>query len=344
MRYKLFGRSGLRVSELCLGTMTFGTDWGWGAPREECRRIFNAFVERGGNFIDTANHYTNGSSEKILGELIAGDRDRFVIATKYSLNDRPDDPNSGGNHRKSLLQALEGSLERLGTDHLDIYWVHAWDSITPVEEMMRALDDVVRSGRVLYLGISDAPAWVVSRANTLAEAKGWTEFSGLQIEYSLVERTPERELLPMARSLGLTVTPWSPLGAGVLTGKYNVGAGVKGTRLTQTPAGSRFLNDRNRQIAGEVIQVAQDTDRTPAQVAIDWIRQQGGDIVPILGARSESQIRDDLGCLDFQLTNEQLTRLNEASKIALGFPQDFLASEFIRHLIFGNTWDLIDKS
>lgn len=174
MRYKLFGGSGLRVSELCLGTMTFGDDWGWGAPREECKRIFDAFVEKGGNFIDTANHYTNGSSEKILGELIAGDRNRFVIATKYSLSDRPDDPNAGGNHRKSLLQALEGSLERLGTNYLDIYWVHAWDSITPIEEMMWALDDVVRSGRVLYIGISDAPAWVVSRANTLAEAKGWT--------------------------------------------------------------------------------------------------------------------------------------------------------------------------
>jgi aryl-alcohol dehydrogenase-like predicted oxidoreductase len=343
MRYKLFGRSGLRVSELCLGGMTFGDDWGWGAPREECKRIFDAFVEKGGNFIDTANHYTNGSSERILGELIAGDRDRFVIATKYSLSGRPDDPNSGGNHRKSLLQALEGSLERLGTDHIDIYWVHAWDPLTPIEEMMRALDDVVRSGRVLYLGISDAPAWVVSRANTLAEERAWTPFTGLQVQYSLVERTPERELLPMARALGLTVTPWSPLGAGVLTGKYNTDQTVRGTRLVQTPAGSRFLNDRNKRIAEEVVRVAQGSGRTPSQVALSWIRQQGGDMVPILGARTASQIRDDLGCLDLHLTNEQLTRLNEVSRIELGFPRDFLESDFIRFLVHGNTWDLIDR-
>ena len=220
MRYKLLGRSGLRVSELCLGTMTFGEDWGWGSSKDVSRKIFDAFAGAGGNFLDTADGYTNGTSEKMVGEFVASERGRWVVATKYSFNQRPGDPNAGGNHRKNMVQALEGSLRRLKTDYVDLYWVHAWDGLTPVDELMRALDDVVRAGKVLYVGVSDTPAWVVSRANTLADCRGWSPFVALQIEYSLVERTPERDLLPMARALDLAVTPWSPLGGGVLSGKY----------------------------------------------------------------------------------------------------------------------------
>jgi aryl-alcohol dehydrogenase-like predicted oxidoreductase len=221
VKCQLLGKSGLRVSELCLGAMTFGEEWGWGASKEECHKIFNAYVDAGGNFIDTANKYTEGTSEKYIGEFIAADRDRFVLATKYTSNTRRGDPNAGGNHRKNMIQSLEATLERLNTDYIDLYWVHAWDPLTPIEEMIRALDDMVRAGKILYIGISDAPAWIVSQANTLANLKGWTEFTGLQIEYSLIERTPERELLPMSDALNIGVTAWSPLGGGVLTGKYN---------------------------------------------------------------------------------------------------------------------------
>ena len=231
MRYKLFGRTGLRVSELCLGAMTFGEDWGWGAPKDECARILEAYAEAGGNFIDTANFYTDGSSERIVGELVAPERDRWVLATKYALNVRPDDPNAGGSHRKSLVQALDASLRRLRSDYVDIYWVHVWDAFTPAEEVVRALDDVVRAGKVLYVGISDTPAWLVSQAVTLADLRGWTRFAGLQVPYSLVWRDVERDLLPMARALDLAVTTWAPLGGGLLTGRYGTGrARPRGTR------------------------------------------------------------------------------------------------------------------
>jgi aryl-alcohol dehydrogenase-like predicted oxidoreductase len=211
MRYRAFGRSGLRVSEVFLGTMTFGSEWGWGATPEECRKLFTAYAEAGGNVIDTANRYTDGASERIVGELLGADRDRFVVATKYTLTTDPADPNSSGNHRKSLMRSLEQSLDRMRTDHVDILWVHIWDPDTPIEEMMRALDDAVRAGKVLYVGISDTPAWVVARANALADWHGWSPFIGLQLPYSLVQRDIERELLPMAGALGLSVAAWSPL-------------------------------------------------------------------------------------------------------------------------------------
>ena len=229
MRYKLLGRSGLRVSEMALGTMTFGEEWGWGASKEESRKVFDAYAAAGGNFIDTANNYTGGTSERFVGEFIAAEREHFVLATKYTLNMRNGDPNFSGNHRKNMLQALEASLRRLNTEYIDLYWLHAWDFMTPVEEVMRAFDDMVRQGKVLYIGISDTPAWVVSMANTLADLRGWTRFTGLQIRYNLTDRAAERDLLPMARALDIAVTPWSILGAGVLTGKYNAGsAGVQG--------------------------------------------------------------------------------------------------------------------
>jgi aryl-alcohol dehydrogenase-like predicted oxidoreductase len=368
MKYHLLGKSGLRVSELCLGAMTFGEEWGWGASKEECHKIFNAYVDAGGNFIDTANKYTEGTSEKYIGEFIASDRDRFVLATKYTSNTRRGDPNAGGNHRKNMIQSLEASLKRLNTDYIDLYWVHAWDPLTPIEEMMRALDDMVRAGKILYIGVSDAPAWIVSQANTLANLKGWTEFTGLQIEYSLIERTPERELLPMADALNIGVTAWSPLGGGVLTGKYNksnreeqqqqntsssssttVVAQEGNSRLeVQNEFANRVLNDRNMLIAQEVSKIAKEIGCSAAQVALNWVRQQNimspagkNKIIPIIGARKETQIKDNLACLEFELTSEQMQRLNEVSKIELGFPHDFLNSEMIKDIIYGGTYSLI---
>ena len=221
MKYRLLGNSGLRVSEAALGTMTFGDDWGWGAAKDEARKVYDAFREAGGNFIDTANLYTNGTSESFLGEFIQGHRQSLVMATKYSLATPGTDPNAAGNQRKNMVQAVEASLKRLQTDYIDLYWVHMWDQMTPVEEVMRALDDLVRAGKVLYTGISDAPAWWIAQANTLAHLRGWSPFIGLQIEYSLIERTVERELIPMAEALNIGVTAWSPLAGGVLTGKYH---------------------------------------------------------------------------------------------------------------------------
>ena len=343
MRYKLLGRSGLRVSEACLGTMTFGETWGWGASKAESRKIFDAFAEAGGNCIDTANHYTDGTSEKYVGEFTAAERQRYVISTKYTLSGRPDDPNGGGNHRKSLVQSLEGSLKRLGTDYIDVYWVHAWDQLTPIEETMRALDDQVRLGKVLYVGFSDAPAWVVAQANTMAALRDWSPFAGIQVQYNLVERTPERELLPMAKALGLAVTAWSPLAGGVLTGKYNKDSGEPKRLTPDSPMYAALVNERNTNIADEVLEIARVTARTPSQVALNWLRRkQDGSIMPILGCRSEKHLKDNLGCLDFELSGEDMARLDEVSKISLGFPGEFLASPFARSLVYGNTFDKIE--
>jgi aryl-alcohol dehydrogenase-like predicted oxidoreductase len=337
MGYRLFGRSGLRVSELALGTMTFGTDWGWGAGRDECRKMFDVYAEAGGNFVDTANNYTDGTSERIVGELVATDRDHFVLATKYSLSTRPDDPNAGGNHRKSLVRAVEASLERLGTDYLDLLWLHMWDGMTPVEEVVRSLDDLVRAGKVLYVGVSDTPAWAVARAVTLAELRGWTAFCGLQVPWSLADRGVERELLPLAAALDLAVTPWGVLESGELTGKYLAPDG-RPTRSRPEEVSPR-VND----LAREVMAVAAELGRSPAQVAIGWVRQQdvGCPVIPIVGARSAAQVADNLGCLDVRLTPSQLDRLAAASAFQLGFPRSFLESDHVRGLIFGRTYHRI---
>lgn len=339
MKYKLLGRSGLRVSELCLGTMTFGEDWGWGASRQESCRIFEAFAEAGGNFIDTSNNYTNGTSEKFVGEFTASDRECFVIATKYSLSTRTDDPNAGGNHRKNMIQAIEASLKRLNTSYIDLFWLHMWDGMTPVEEVMRALDDLVRSGKVLYAGFSDTPAWVVAQANTLAGLRGWSACVGVQLEYSLASRTAEGELLPMARGLDLAVLAWGVLEGGELTGKYN--------SPTSEPKRSNQASEKNKALASVLAEVAAEVERTPSQVAINWVRQQNNPyhapIIPILGARTEVQIKDNLACLEFELTPKQLQRLNQASPVSLGFPQTFLNSSHVHSLIFGETYPRIDN-
>ncbi|MBI3394951.1 MAG: aldo/keto reductase, partial [Spirochaetia bacterium] len=324
MDFRLLGKSGLRVSELCLGTMTFGEEWGWGAPKEESRKIFDAYAEAGGNFIDTANRYTNGTSESFVGEFVGKERDRFVIATKYTLNMRQGDPNAGGNHRKNMKQSIEASLHRLGTDYVDLYWVHAADGITPLEEVMRALDDLVREGKILYAGISDMPAWSVSRANTIAEFRGWSPFVGLQIKYSLNDRDVEREYLPMSRALDMAVLAWGPLAAGLLSGKFNEGKPDADARLVKNKS-KLLTNERSMAIARETQAVAKEIGRTSAQVAINWLSTRNGVVIPILGASKLSQIQDNLKSLDFTLSAEHLKRLDDVSKIDLGFPHDFLA-------------------
>lgn len=340
MRYKLLGRSGLRVSELCLGTMTFGEEWGFGANKAECQRQLELFAEAGGNFVDTANKYTEGSSEKILGELIGAERERWVLATKYTLSMRGGDPNASGNHRKNMVQAVEASLRRLGFESIDLLWLHAWDFTTPADEVMRALDDLVRAGKVLHIGVSDAPAWVVAQCNTLAELRSWSRFVALQVEYSLIERTVERELLPMAAAFDLTVTPWAPIGGGVLTGKYTRGD-KPDTRRAES--NQRRLSERNLAIAREVDRIADELGKTSTQLAIAWVRQQGANIIPIIGARTVAQLEDSLGSVGFTLEAEQLARLHEASRIELGFPHDFVEMDYIKQIVYGDCVDRLDR-
>ena len=337
MQYHLLGRSGLRVSELALGTMTFGPDWGWGADRETSKAIFDAYAEAGGNVIDTANRYTEGTSEEYVGDFISADREHFVVATKYTLYEREGDPNGAGNHRKNMRHSVEQSLRRLDTDYIDLLWVHAWDFTTPVEEVMRGLDDLVRQGKVLYVGISDTPAWVVSQANMLADQRGWTPFSALQLRYSLIDRAAERDLLPMARSLDLAVTPWSVLGAGVLTGKYNRDNPPEDGRA----AGGAATVERNLEIAETVIDIADEVGASPSQVALRWAMQRPGLILPLVGARTEEQIHDNLGALDIELSDDHMETLNEVSNIDLGFPHDFLQEDGIRNVVYGGTYDNI---
>jgi aryl-alcohol dehydrogenase-like predicted oxidoreductase len=346
MRYKLLGKSGLRVSELCLGTMTFGDDWGWGSAKDESRKIYDAFVEAGGNFIDTADLYTNGTSELFLGDFIASDRERIVLATKYTNNAPGTDSNAAGNQRKNMMQSVEASLKRLKTDYIDLYWLHVWDFMTPVEEVMRAFDDLIRQGKVLYIGISDTPAWIDSRANTIAELRGWTQFVGLQIEYSLIERTCERELLPMARELDLAVTAWSPLAGGMLTGKYSEGSKAsKQEKRLEHPMMAPLvdMNERKQAISAVVVEVAETIGKTPSQVALNWLRQQPGVVIPIIGARRLSQLKDDMACVEFTLEEEHLQKLHEVSRIELGFPHDFFANELVQNFAFGGMRDLIDN-
>ena len=333
MRYRLLGRSGLRVSELCLGTMVFGdARHPWGATPAHSTAILAAFAEAGGNFVDTSNSYADGESERIVGAFVAADRDRWVISTKYVVNVRRDDPNAGGSHRKSLVRSLEASLRRLGTDYVDVYWVHMWDAMTPLEEVVRALDDAVRAGKVLYVGISDTPAWLVSRAVTLAELRGWTPFVGLQVPYSLVERTAERELLPMARALDLGVTVWSPLADGLLAGR------TEGSRFGAVAA--HRLTDRNLAIAAAVGEVARARGVSAAQVAIAWILAQRsrGVLIPILGARIPEQLVDTLGSVRLELTEGELRALDEVSRIELGFPHDWGGF----HMPYGDAYGRID--
>src|ERR1700676_4945478 len=340
MKYRLLGKSGLRVSEAALGTMTFGEEWGWGSPKAEARKVYETYREAGGNFIDTANFYTNGTSETFLGEFMQGHRESVVLGTKYSNAAPGHDPNAAGNHRKNMMQAVEASLKRLQTDYIDLYWVHIWDGITPVEEVMRGLDDLVRQGKVLYVGISDAPAWWIAQANTLAELRGWTQFTGLQIEYSLMERTVERELVPMANALNLGVLAWSPLARGVLTGKYHSEGNADGGRMSNEGM-KEFLPEEQHatRIISAVKVVSEQVGHSMAQVALAWLRHQTVPIIPIIGARKVSQLQDNLASLDLELSAEQLKSLDGASRIEPGFPQSIYDREMVRAIRYGGTWD-----
>lgn len=322
--YRTLGRSGLRVSPLCLGTMTFGTDWSLGCDEASARSMLERYLGAGGNFLDTANIYTKGHSEAMLGAWFAerGGRDRVVIASKFGGNLRPGDPNGGGAGRKAILQQLEDSLRRLRTDYLDLYWLHFEDPHTPMDETMRALDDLVAAGKVRYLGVSDTPAWRIARAQAEATFRSWSPFIALQIEYSLVERSVEHELLPMARELGLGVTPWSPLRGGLLSGKYRRDRIPEQGR--HQPGASKSLTERNFAILDALESVAQETGVGMAQAAIAWVLGRDGVASPILGARTLQQLEDNLAALEVRLGAEQVQRLDQASEPHPHFPQSFL--------------------
>ena len=338
-RYYLLGSCGLRVSPLALGTMTFGTEWGWGSPREAAHEMLARYLDAGGNFIDTADLYTGGTSESLIGEFFAqrGDRDRAVIATKYSLASTPGDPNSGGNGRKNLLRALEGSLRRLKTDYVDLYWLHAWDGITPVEEVMSTLTDLVRAGRIRHAGLSDVPAWYFARAQTLAQQQGLTPIVALQLEHSLVERNIEREHVPAALAFGAAIVAWSPLGSGLLTGKYRregVAARGEGRLAIMAESGNpgvmKLLTERNWAIVDALVEVARQVGRTPAQVALHWVATRPSVGSTILGATKPAQLADNLGALDFTLPAELSQRLEQLSRPELVHPYHFFETEFFR--------------
>lgn len=341
--YRLLGRSGLRVSPLSLGTMTFGTEWGWGADRQESGRIFNEYVERGGNFIDTANMYTNGTAEELIGSLLQGRREQLVIGTKYTLPMQPGNANSCGNHRKNMVSSAENSLRRLRTDYIDVFYLHAWDATTPIDEILRALDDLVRAGKVLYLGISGTVAWQISRMQATADLRGWSPFIALQIEYNLVERTAERELIPMAMEMGLGVIPSSPLAGGVLTGKYTR-ADVEGNRSEAQWQGSRrgallasgALSQRNLVVAEVVRGIAAEIERPPSQVALAWLLSHRAVASPTIGAHTLEQLHENIGALEVSLTSTHLDKLARASAIEPGFPHDHLARMETLGFLFGN--------
>ena len=324
--YVTLGRSGLRVSPLCLGTMTFGEDWGWGSSEADSLNILNRYQALGGNFLDTANAYTFGHSEAIIGTYLAANpskRQQLVLATKFFGAMQSGNPNAGGAGRKNIVWACEESLRRLNTDYIDLYWMHCWDYHTPIDETLRALDDLVRAGKVRYIGFSDTPAWKTSQAQVLAYFRGWTPLIGLQIEYSLLERTAEGELVPMALELGLGITPWSPLKSGVLSGKYR-----RSGRQTVTAArGERVscaLNERAYELIELLVQIGAELDSTPARVALSWLRARAGVASIIIGARTAEQLEENVGSLDVSLGAQQLERLSQASEPQLNFPAAFL--------------------
>lgn len=330
----------MRVSPMCLGAMTFGEEWGWGSNVEDSKRILDRYIDLGGNFIDTANGYTKGHSEAIIGDHIgrhAARRERLVIATKFLTNMYRGDPNGGGAGRKSILAACEHSLRRLKTDYIDLYWMHFWDRLTPIEETVRALDDLVRAGKVRYIGFSDTPAWKVAQAQTTAILKGWTPLIALQIEYSLLERTVEGELIPAALELGLGITPWSPLKSGMLTGKY-----TRESATTVKPGRGMFVtrafSDAAFDVVEALVKVAQEAGTTPARAALAWLQQRPGVVSSIIGARTMEQLEDNLGALEVQLTPQQIKVLDEISKPKLNFPHDFL----LRAGVFGFNGATID--
>ncbi len=343
--YSLLGRSGLRVSPLCLGTMTFGTEWGWGSPKETAFQVMSRYLEGGGNFIDTADGYTNGTSETLIGEFLAERnlRDSVVLATKFTFNARAGDPNAGGNGRKNIHRALEGSLRRLRTDYVDLYWLHAWDGLTPVEEVMQTLDALVRAGKVRHVGLSDVPAWYLARAQTIAELRGLERVIALQLEYSLVERNIEREHVPAALELGMGICPWSPLASGMLTGKYQQrGADMDGKGRLQmirgggNPGFEKLFTERNWAIVDQLVAIAKELGKSPTQTALNWITSRPAVTSTIIGATKIEQLEENLGSLSFTIPIELAARLDEAGRPELVHPYIFFAPE-LRARINGGT-------
>jgi aryl-alcohol dehydrogenase-like predicted oxidoreductase len=324
VRYTTFGRrTGLRVSEYALGTGNFGTAWASGTAAADARVIFDRFAEAGGTFLDTAGMYQAGESEAILGDLLTVDRDHFVVSTKYAATDAVQPHVSlTGSGRKNLMTSVEASLKRLRTDYLDLLFVHFPDGVTPIDEIVRGMDDLVRSGRVHHIALSNFPAWQVSAAAMLADVRGWAPIAGIQTEYSLVERTADRELLPMAEALGLAVNLWSPLSGGLLTGKYRTGGEGRATDP------SRFVTpestDQRTAVIDTVLAVAEETGASAAQVSMAWLRERGersaATLIPIIGPRTPAQLDDYLGALEVTLTDEQYTRLDTASAVEMGVP------------------------
>jgi aryl-alcohol dehydrogenase-like predicted oxidoreductase len=326
--YVTLGRSGLRVSPFCLGAMTFGKEWGWGSEPDEAKRIIDRFLDLGGNFIDTANGYTKGHSEAIIGEHLAHDRkkrDRVVIATKFVTNMFLGDPNGGGSNRKAIIAQCEESLRRLRTDYIDLYWMHAWDKTTPIDETMRALDTLVDQGKVRYIGFSDTPAWKCAEAQVTARLRGWAPLIALQIEYSLLQRTVEAELVPMAIELGVGITPWGPLRGGALSGKYKredkgKHEAGRGARVTS------YLDDRTFDLLDVLAKIASENHTTVPRVALAWVQGRPGVGSTIIGARTIEQLDDNLGALDVTLTRAQVDALDAASKPSLPFPMDMIGA------------------
>jgi aryl-alcohol dehydrogenase-like predicted oxidoreductase len=340
MHYTILGRSGLRVAKIALGTMTFGPGADWSRSEDESRAVFDAYAEAGGNFIDTANMYTGGESEKIVGRLIASDRERWVVSTKYA-NAIPGagDPNAAGMHRKSLTQSLDASLKRLGVEYIDLYYVHWWDFTTPVDEVHRALDDAVRAGKILHMGLSDVPAWVVSRAQTLSDLRGWAPIAAMQLEYSLVQRSIEREHLPMAKTYDIGITAWSPLAGGILTGKYTRQNPAPGTKRMDSMQ-LQELNERNRNIAVALDNISDRVGAKPSQVALAWILAKG--IIPIVGATRPEQLRDNLAAIDLAMDHDTLKELDEASAVDLGHPYQMVGWEMQMALGYAGMFEQID--
>jgi len=338
MKYKLLGKTGIRVSELCLGTMTFGTNWGWGSEKDESRRIYDAFVDRGGNFFDTANIYTQGVSETYLGEFIGKERDNMVIASKYSLTEDAR-VNIGGNHRKNMIESVEASLKRLNTDYLDLYYIHAWDYSVSPEELMKNLEYLVASGKVLSLGISDTPAWIVAKCNTIAEERGWTPFSAYQVEYCLSERTADREILPCSEGFDMTFCGFGPLGAGLLSGKYLEDSDEPRRMDVRN---SHRLRPENLELSRKLVELCKTWDLSPTAVAIRWTMQKFQKSSPIFGARSLKQLHQNLECLDFELTTEQMSSLDAISAIGPNNPNDFLALPRVEEILYAGHKDRIE--
>lgn len=320
--YVTLGRSGLRVSPMCLGAMTFGTDFGIGTDVAESEAMLTAYLDRGGNFIDTANFYSNGHSEKIIGDYFArrpGLRDRIVLASKFFANLHVGDPNGGGAGRKSIIDQLEHTLRRLQTDYIDLYWLHNYDRFTPVEETMRALDDLVRAGKVRYIGFSNTPGWFTAKAHTMAELRGWSPVIALQVEYSLLARTVEGEHLPLAADAGMGLVAWSPLKNGWLSGKYRRGAAVQTTRAELVGEPS----ERDYEVIEVLAAIADAVGASPAAVALAWLCGRPGPIVPIVGARRIAHLEDNLRGLEVTLSPDQVAALDEVSAPTLNYPAPY---------------------